>query len=87
MNIKVTTKAVLSVESELSTTILEVLKPATENKGLPLQSVVVLLKHATGKTEDECIDLIENEKGLIIKVLEAYSLWVSKAFGVAEAGN
>ena len=85
--IKVTSKSVLQVENELGKTILDVLKPATEGQGLPIKTVVSLLKASTGKTEDECLDMIENECGLIIKALEAYSGWVSKAFGVAEAGN
>jgi predicted RNase H-like HicB family nuclease len=47
----------------------------------------VLLKHATGKTNEDCLTMIDEEQGLILKVIEAYSNWISKAYTVAESGN
>jgi hypothetical protein len=87
MNIKVNTKAVLSVETELGKPILEVLKPATEGLGLPINTVVCLITHSTGKSIEEVYSILDSENGVIVKVIEAYSEWIGKAFSVAEQGN
>jgi hypothetical protein len=84
---KVTAKSVLSAESELGTTIGDVLKPLSEGNGISISNAVVLLKHATGKTNEDCLTMIDEEQGLILKVIEAYSNWISKAYTVAESGN
>lgn len=87
MDFKVNTKAVYSVETELGKPILEVMKPATDGNGLPINSVVCMIKHATGKTNEEAFEILDKEEGAIIKVFYAYNDWVNKAFSVAESGN
>lgn len=84
---KVTTKALIEVEKELGKTMTEIIQPVIDNKGLPLQSAIVLLKHCTGKTEDECIEILDTQEGIISDLIKGYNNFITRAYSIADSGN
>jgi hypothetical protein len=87
MEIVVKAKAVLAVEKESNKRLSDILDGISSGNGLGLQEAVIMMKHATNKTEAECLDLIDSNDGILTELIKAYSGWVIKAYTIAESGN